>query len=860
MTASSIRSCAGSLLALWLAGCPGETPTAPDASATPDAALDAGPPAMDGAAVDAGPPPVVPLDPESPWPKFRQNPLQDGRAPIDPVDDGRAPWTFPTGKGIFSTPVVDASGNVWVGSADRVFYAIAPDGTERWQHRTGEIIDSSALLDDRGRVYVGSGDGSLYAFDRESGEEVWRFQADEPSVNDAFIRWFEGNVAIGTDGTLYAPNDNFCTYAIDRDTGERRWCYRTLDQTWSLPAFDSAQDLLFLGNNYLLGMNVAAVRAGNGMRRWGRTAGGTVAASPMLTGHGPEATMVVGGFDGFVRAYRSGDGTELWSFGARDHVYASPARLSDGTIIQPAADGTVYALDPTDGSVRWSFDTLEPIRSSPAVDAADHVYVGSGEGRLFVIDPDGRLRWSMRLIEDRRDDLNASVALGPHGAYVAGESGEVFFVPFDYCLRPAAASDLRCQLGPAEDLPSEGALLLATTRFGRPLVEPPTAIDANEALAFSLFVRRAGDTVLALIDPSSVEVTLDPPSPVRVDVSGDRRFLVVTPSGEITADGTGHVRISISADYLEGFTRDGLRFEGGTVQGTATASFDLEVRARPGGTFELPVPAMPGDPSGQLELSRIAAPLPTILPSYNQIGFDSIHYLLGLVEGSADRAVVWGVGAAPSGPAGETRIDPTSRVRFPLVMQWREGLITLSNDQRFAIEFNGFQLPFESFRVATRTDPRGNALESPGISARAICGDIPFYGAFLQGLGLCNPETDVLLAFGGAELRAHESGVAMAPAGLGTVSLTVAGASVTATFVGSTLRADEHNFGILLIDATTGTPVNVDYVAGTTTTSTGEVIATVSLALGETPPRGVVRTYAMVDAFPAARATLTLPE
>jgi hypothetical protein len=614
-----------------------------------------------------------------------------------------------------------------------------------------------------------------------------------------------------------------------------------------------------MGNNFLLGMNTVAIRAREGTRRWGRTAGSTVAASPMLTGHGPASTMVVGSFDGFVRGYRSGDGTPLWETGLRDHVYASPARLSDGTIIQPAADGTVYALDPGDGTVRWSFDTLEPIRSSPAVDAADHVYVGSGEGRLFVIDPDGRLRWSIRLIEDRRDDLNASVALGHRGAYVAGESGGVFFVPFDYCLRPAAESDPRCTRGPDEILPTEGALLLATTRFGRPLVDPPTTIDANEALAFSLFVRRASDTVLALLDPTTVSVTFDPPTDARVDVSGDRRFLVVTPTSEIASDASGHVRLTVTADYLEGFTREGLRFEGGTRAGTATASYDLEVRARPGGTLALPVPANPGDPGGVLELYRIAAPLPTILPSYNQIGFDSIHYLLGFVEGTPDRAVVWGVGAAPSGAMGETEIDPVSRVRFPLVMRWREGLITLSNDQRFDIEFNGFALPFESFRVSTRTDTSGNALESPVISARAICGDIPFYGAFLQRLGLCNPSTDVLLAFGGAELRAHDGGMQASPAGLGTVAFAVAGGAVIATFTGSTLRADAHNFGILLVDAATGLPVNVDYVAETTTTSSGDNITTLSLALGDTPPRGAVRAYAMVDAYPAARASLTLP-
>ena len=191
----------------------------------------------------------VPLDPYSPWPKFRRTAVQDGRSPIRPSQTGGHLWSFPTGRGVFSTPVVDGDGNVYVGSADRTFYALAADGSLRWQLLTGEIIDSAALLDDRGRVYFGSGDGKLRARDAASGAEVWTFDAEPPSVSGAFINWFEGNVALGADGTLYVPNDNFFTYALDRDTADVRWRFRTSDQTWSLPAVNVATGRVFLGNN-----------------------------------------------------------------------------------------------------------------------------------------------------------------------------------------------------------------------------------------------------------------------------------------------------------------------------------------------------------------------------------------------------------------------------------------------------------------------------------------------------------------------------------------------------------------------------------------------------------------------------------
>lgn len=816
----------------------------------------------------------VPLDPDSPFPKFRANALQDGRVDRRLRDDGRSePWVFVTGKGIFSTPVIDGDGNIYVGSADRVFYSLAPDGTERWRYGTGEIIDSAALLDDQGRVYVGSGDGYLYAFDRDDGgEPLWRFAADPPRTYGGLINWFEGNVAIGPDGTLYVPNDNFCTYAVDRATGESRWCFRTLDQTWSLPAVHPRTGRLFIGNNALLpgAPNVYGVNPEDGSEAWRRSTAGSVAASPLLTDEGDDGLVVVGSFDGFVRAYRQ-DGEEVWSFAARDHIYASPGELPDGTIVQPAADGTVYALDPADGSLRWAFDTLEPIRSSPAIDRDGVIYVGSGEGRLFVLNPDGTLRWAMRCtgawrqagsgeiveMDARRSDLNASPALGPSAVVIAGENGGVYAVPYDYCLRDAAASDARCTLGPAEDLPPDGTRLLFLDRFGGPRDPAPEAVEGNQALAFGLFQREGGDTRLALIDDRSLAVTVRPEVPVEVDVSGDRRFLTVFPTvGWAPAEG-GEVTLELTGAYLVDPQRDGLRTSGGRVAGTFEETLTFTVPPRDGRPLALEVPAEPGDPGGILELYRLAAPLPTILPSYNQIGFDSIHYLVGLVEGTPERAIAWGVGAAPNGPDGATVVDPTSRVRFALELESDGGLMTLANEDGFTIEFNGFALPFALFRVAARVDERGFAPGSASILARTICGEINLYGPFLQRLGFCNPESDLLLAYGAAELRPHAGGVQQAPDGVGDVTFAVEagaiGPRIVATLEGSELPAGAHNLGILLVDPATGRPISADYVRGTLVSEEGGL--TVSLGAPEALPTPF-RAYLMVDAYPAARADL----
>lgn len=802
----------------------------------------------------------VPLDPTSPWPKFRRTAEQTGRSPIRPTTSGGHLWSFQTGKGIFSTPVVGGDGTVYVGSADRTFYALdGATGTPKWEHLTGEIIDSSALLDDRGRVYVGSGDGILYAFDAASGAPVWQFAADPASVTGAFINWFEGNVAIGTDGTLYVPNDNFLTYALDRDTRAVRWAFRTFDQTWSLPALDPATGRLFMGNNIqLLLPNVFAIDAATGAELWSTGVNGTVAASPMVTRDG---TVIVGGFDGFVRCFDQASGMPCWSFGARDHIYASPTELPDGTIVQASADGSVYGLDPDTGALRWQFDTRDAIRSSPAVDGDGNVYVGSGEGRLFVLNPDGTLRWSMRLIDGPRDDLNASPALGRDAILIAGESGEVFSIPYDWCLRPEGAVDARCRTG-GEDLPDDGAFLVWATQFGRLLPAPPAAIEANQPITLALLVRAAGDTVLAHIDTDSVTVTTEPDAPLRAEVSGDRKFITLIPEGRLAGPAGGPLRVQVHGDYLVNPDREGLRFSGGSVGGAFAADLTFTVRpAADGGPLPLPVPAAPGDPAGIFELSRLAAPLPTILPSYNQIGFDSLHYLVGLVESSADgQAIAWVVGGKLAEGENRAVVDPATRVLFPLELRHDGGLLTMSNDAGFAIEFNAIRIPFELFRVATRLDATGAALTSPSVNALTPCAGITFYGPFFQQLGFCNPETDLLNVFGGAELAPWEGGVQTAPAGVGSVAFAADATGVTATLTGTTLRPDAHAVGILLVDADTGRPVSLDYGFTTTRTLGADgTIGSVRVPFAPGAVTGTIRAWLMVDAYPAARATLAVP-
>jgi outer membrane protein assembly factor BamB len=774
---------------------------------------------------------AVPLAPDSPWPKFRRTAVQDGRGLATATNGAGEPWAFATGKGIFSAPVIGGDGTVYLGSADRVFYALGPDGSLEWSFETDEIIDSAALLDDRGLVYFGSGDGHLYALDAATGDLQWSFAADEPEVNDAFIRWFEGNVALLPSGDLVVPNDNFFVYGLDREAGTVRWRYRTLDQTWSSPAVDAESARVYFGNNNLVGIggNVFALDGVTGEEEWASSESlGSVAASPLLT----DGRVYVGGFDGYLRAYDALDGEQVWAFGARDHLYASPGRLSDGTLVQPAADGTVYAVDPDDGSVVWAFDTPEPIRSSPAVGADDLVYFGAGDGRLYVLDPDGTLRWSMQLVEGDRNDLNSSPALGWDGIVIAGESGEVFFVPYDWCLDNA---DPRCATG-GEALTADGVFLYPTSRYGSLQLDSPAVLEPAEPLALMLVAREAGDTTLALIDTASVEVAVTPAVPVEVVVSADRRFLTVVPppsgwEGE-------EVAVAVSGQVLVDPDREGLRFEGGFEGGVFAETFAFAVdRAGPS--------SLPGAaPGAQWEMYRLAAPLPAILPSYNQIGFDALHYLVGLVEFDGAHGVGWVIGATADGAP-----DPATRAMFPVEVTWGEGGLVLQADGGMSLEVMNATLAIDHFRVSARLDDTGGAPSGAVVTARTACDGIPFYGAFLRRLGFCNPDTDVLNVFGASLLEPRGTATPLDP---GPVEVALEEGMLRAT-LSPPFAPGDHRLALLAVDTQTDAPVPLPY--GThTRVEAADGVVTISVPAAGLPSEA--RVWLMVDCWPAAVVSL----
>ena len=798
------------------------------------------------------------------WPSMRHDVRNTGAGDVRPRLNRRGrPWAFHTARGVFSTPVLDAAGAVYVGSADRSFVALSPAGRLRWRIRTGGLIDAAAVLGPGPVVTFGAGDEILRRVrSARPPTEQWRAVPTLPPAPGQLVRWWEGNPQLAADGTTYVGNTGGGAYALD-GAGHVRWAHQRGNSVWTTPAV--GRD----GTTYWGSLDLATFALDrDGHERWNAGAGGYVVASPALSADG--RTLYTASFDGSVSALDAATGAVRWRFQTPMHVYASPALREDRSgrvtgVAIASTDGTIRMLGP-DGRERWRYDTGAPVRSSPVLGRVPGaparsrrrvVYAGSGDGRLYALDADtGRRRWSYDTTPRRgegheRNDLNASPALGRTEVVIAGEHGDVVGIPYDWCLRHRRAA--RCDVRPGEPLPRDARRLVGVTPggqleargFGR------RALPATAALPVHLLVRRRGRTIAAGLDapqatlrllpltpgPASgaPQATVDPPVPLRLQPAADGRDLVVVPRRALRAARRYALRVT------------------GRV-GHAAFAQTLQLRT---------APARPGPPRpAALELTRLAVPQPAFLASVNQIGFDQTELLVGPVASDPahpGEVTLWAIGAT-RGADGVLRPDPAAATAFALRATWRgDRLVASARRARVRFSFGDVPTRRLELRALLRADlrPRG----APSLVTETACGAVPVYGPLLRAIQLCNDD-DVLVTSGTATTRPYPGPGTHAPAGVRVAGpdlrrpTATASGSVTAGLAGTPLPADRHVVAILLTDAGTGAPVDLDLASLTTvaTDAAGRVTGvTLRLPAGTRLP-GRVAAQVLVDLAPVARA------
>jgi hypothetical protein len=266
-----------------------------------------------------------------------------------------------------------------------------------------------------------------------------------------------------------------------------------------------------------------------------------------------------------------------------------------------------------------------------------------------------------------------------------------------------------------------------------------------------------------------------------------------------------------------------------------------------------------------LELTRLAAPIPSMLPSLNQIGFDYMDWLMGpVVMTPADangqgKFILWAIGAKQNA-AGQLVADPTSDFALPLSGQYQDNDFILTN-QNFPMAITGIRIPFNLFEIRGRLGADGVTVH-PAAYADTQALSIPNFGPYLVIAGLANNWYEKLLVAGTYITRPYDGAANNVPSGVMVKDVTFtaptksqAGQVVAdiSLLPGINYLADEHRVSLLLVDPTSTEAVFMDYHANTgfQADAAGN-LRSVTLAL----PKGLtlpahVRVYVLLDVFPA---------
>lgn len=786
----------------------------------------------------------VPVQSDSPWPTFRRDHRNTGFFPFPAAYQKDSVWSFQTGKGIFSTPVIDAYGNAYVGSADHHFYSLSPKGNLNWKFKTGEIIDSGGGLlsatDGSQMVLVPSGDGFLYLLSTKSALNeqqriVWKFDS-RVSRRESYNNWFEGNVQLGFDGTIYAGNTNFNYYAINPD-GKLKWTYQTASNNWSVAGIGN-DGTIYWGSNDAL---VHAVRP-NGQPRWTKTTLGFIAASAAI---GTDGTVYIGSFDSYLYALNPHDGSVKWKFKTNDHIYGSVALVPNAQgetqfIYLTSTDGNLYALN-TYGKLLWKYDTNSPIRSSPVVglmpgEKEKHIiYFGAGNGCLYAIHADtGLPRWIFNTISSDpvlsdRNDLNASPALSHTGIYIGGEHGQVWYVPYDYPLYNRY--DPRCILPENIKPMVQGASVSFVSPGGNDIQEELPVFSVSGILTLKLQYIQNGQTVDAWFhnspfgsDDEELKVKITPQVDFVLEKSADAHYLHIRPVGFLNAN--TEYSVDVEANFYTGGWNVGNLTMGGTFAGRINQTLKFKTTKNKN---EFPLFAN-DTAANYFEWTRLSVPIPPMMPSLNQIGFDYMDWLVAplyIGEPGADNTGKWValIAGAKRNANGELQYDAQSEFLFPMHGTYRNNAFMLEN-HGMVLPVTGIPIPFNRLELRGEFEFNTTIRKGASMYADTRVLSIPTFGKYLVAAGLANDVYKKLLVTGtfitnDAQSAAINSGtiseLKITDVGMQKPSGSDKGRfwielDNTGEYIIST---NQHRFSLILMDTKNMIPVYLNYAENT---------------------------------------------
>ena len=202
------------------------------------------------------------------------------------AETGDLEWTYETDYYINGAPATDGQHVVFGGCDEMLHIVSVNDGTKKGEVLAGSYIAGSAALVDN-RAYVGHYNSKLVCIDLAEQKIVWEYE-DKESRSEFF-----SSPAVGKDRIFIGSRDYFL-HCVDRETGQQIWKFQTHDEVDSSPVI--VADKVVFGSTdgrlYLLDIK-------DGREVWSYEIGAPILGSPAVL----EGMIIIGSKDGSVYAF-----------------------------------------------------------------------------------------------------------------------------------------------------------------------------------------------------------------------------------------------------------------------------------------------------------------------------------------------------------------------------------------------------------------------------------------------------------------------------------------------------------------------------------------------------------------------------
>jgi len=147
---------------------------------------------------------------------------------------------------------------------------------------------------------------------------------------------------------VYVPSADNTLFALDVNTGEEIWRFDAEFSIWAQPVYH--EGLLYITS---LDRNIYVLAAETGDVQWSQEMSGAISAQPVL--NLDDGLIYVASFDRLLHALDINDGTEIWSASANDWIWSAPAYDPEtNALYYGDAAGNVFAVAADTGAEIWT--------------------------------------------------------------------------------------------------------------------------------------------------------------------------------------------------------------------------------------------------------------------------------------------------------------------------------------------------------------------------------------------------------------------------------------------------------------------------------------------------------------------------